>query len=58
VLKFDESVCRPERFLQFFPRYNLTGALHKKRKHLKGLFLEFDFAPVLAQFPGSEIRFE
>jgi hypothetical protein len=58
LVKLDESIRRPERLLQFLSRHNLTGALNQESKHLKGLFLELHPAAVLAQFTGSEIRFE
>jgi hypothetical protein len=56
VVKINECVLRPERFLQLFTSYDLTRMLKKYREDPQRLFLKFDFRAATAQFTCSQIK--
>jgi hypothetical protein len=56
VVKINECVLRPERFLQLFTSYDLARMLKKYREDLQRLFLKFDFRAITAQFTCSQIK--
>ena len=57
-IEVDESVRGPEPGLQFFAGHDLARTLQKYSEHLKGLLVQFDLHPGLAQFTGLQINFE
>ena len=58
VVEFDESVARPEAFVEFLARYDFARALDKRPQHLKRLFLQPDASPVLAQLARCRVKLE
>jgi hypothetical protein len=58
VIEVNECVGRPKSLAQFFPGYDLPGTLQQDHEYLKGLFLQLDPQPALAQFPFLEVNFE
>src|ERR1700730_343951 len=58
VIEVNECVGRPKSLTQFFPVYDLSGTLQQDHQYLKGLFLQPDPQPALAQFAFPEVNFE
>jgi hypothetical protein len=57
-VEIDHDIARPQAFLQFFPRDDLTRTLNQRRQGLKGLLLQLYFDAALTQLAGSQIDLE
>ena len=58
MIEIDEGVCGPKGSLQFVPGNDLSRSLQQCFENLKGLLLQSDPQPVLAQFSGPKIDLE
>ena len=58
LVEIHEGIGRPDSFLEFFAGNHFTGMLEENLEDLKGLNLEFEAYPVLAQLTGTTVGIE
>src|SRR5579863_4403702 len=58
VIEIDEGIGGPEFLADFFAGDDVAWALEEQGQDLKGLVLQAELRPVLAQLAGGQVKFE